>query len=126
MAIRNAQAGIYSLLLIANPLIIPCFQVPSSRLWQVAGGAPNAERLGDRPSWLKGKGFYALSLVLLFPSRGLCQSPCSLFSDECHVIRSVDRRRPDELVPGARALTAREYVTLDRKNDQKPPVTAVG
>lgn len=73
-----------------------------------------------------GKGFYAPSLVLLFPSRGMCQSPCSIFSDECHVIGSVDRRRPDELVPGARALTAREYVTFDRKNEQKPPVTTVG
>lgn len=51
-----------------------------------------------------------------------------IFSDDCHVIRSVvDRRRPDELVPEARALTAQEYVTFDRRNnEQKPPVTAVG
>lgn len=88
IAIRNAQATIYFLLLIDIPLIISCFQVPSFRPWQAACGAPNVEKLGDRP-WLVGKGFYTPSLVLLFPSLGKCQSPCSIFSDECHVIQPL-------------------------------------
>jgi hypothetical protein len=131
IAIRNAQTAIYFLLSLDNPLIIPCFKVPSSVHGRRQGGAPTVEKLGDRP-WLMGEGFAAFA-----PLPSLCYCSLALehpsvhvpiFSDICHVIRSVvDRRRPDMLVPGARALTAQEYVTFDRrKNEQKPPVRAVG
>lgn len=70
---------------IASPLIISCFQVPSFRPWQVAGGAPTEQRLGDRP-WLMGKGFllsifHPLPVLSIEPKPFPWSVPVPIFSD---------------------------------------------
>ena len=112
------------------PTFHPVLQSAVIRPWEAAGWRANRRKVGGS-SLAHGKWFCCLctpslcycSLALEHPSVHV-----PIFSDKCHVIRSVvDRRRPDMLVPGARALTAQEYVTFDRrKNEQKPPVRAVG
>lgn len=107
-AIRNARATIYFLLLHHHTvdhlvLFLKC-RHPARCRWQ--GGAPTVQRLGDRP-WLMGKGFYTPSLVPLFTTQNPREGavvPVHIFSDECHVVRSVDRHRPDEMVPGGSSV----------------------
>lgn len=103
--------------------------VPSSAVVPpVADGRwrANRERSGDRPRpWERVSTLLAIVSLAL----GCLSVPVPIFSDECASVLSsallIDVA-PTSWIRGggARALTAREYVTLDRKNEQKPPVTS--